>query len=35
MSGLSVLALGFVAGVIEAWLGVAIWAALKLAGRRG
>ena len=33
MSGLSIMARGFVAGVIVAWLGVALWAALKLAGR--
>ena len=35
MSGLSALALGFVAGVLFAWLDVALWAALNLAGRRG
>ena len=33
MSGPSIMVLGFVAGVIVAWLGVALWAALKLAGR--
>ena len=35
MSGLSIMALGFVVGVMVAWLGVAPWDALKLAGRRG
>ena len=35
MSGLSIMVLGFVAGVIVAWLGVALWAALKLAWTRG
>lgn len=35
METLSIMALAFVAGVIVAWLGVALWAALKLAGRRG
>jgi hypothetical protein len=33
METLSVLVLGFIAGVLFAWLGVALWAALKLAGR--
>jgi hypothetical protein len=28
MSGLSIMALGFVAGVLFAWLCVALWAAL-------
>lgn len=35
MSGLSLMVVGFVAGVLFAWLDVALWAALKLAGRRG
>ena len=35
MSGLSLMVVGFVAGVLFAWLGVALCAALNLAGRRG
>lgn len=32
MSGLSIMALGFVAGVLFAWLGVVLWAALAAGG---